>query len=169
MVPTEVSGVILTAQEFRDSLHLRYGGAPPSLPSKCHGFAHAFSVRHSMICMKGGLIHQRHNEIRDERTTRVSQALSSSAVRDEPLVTTLESLPSADTSSDCPQGSPVEHTSERGDLLPRHFGDHNTDCIVDARVTDLNMKSARKQTRKRFSLNRNGNSRFHGHLPDRPG
>ena len=55
----------LTAQEFRDSLALRYKKPLLSLPDKCDGCGASFDVNHTLSCRRGGLIGQRHNEVRD--------------------------------------------------------------------------------------------------------
>ena len=48
--------------QFRDGLAIRYLRDPPSLPPKC---GTALTLQHALDCKKGGLIIQRHNEIRD--------------------------------------------------------------------------------------------------------
>ena len=55
----------LTAQEFRDALVLRYWKPLLNVPSNCDGCGSPFSLNHALICRKGGLIIQRHNEVRD--------------------------------------------------------------------------------------------------------
>ena len=56
--------------------------------------------------MKGGLVHLRHNEIRDELAYLASQALSPSAVRDEPLINPGRAAPGAESRSDVGSTSP---------------------------------------------------------------
>ena len=53
------------AQEFRDALAVRYKKPPLSIPPHCDGCGAPSSLDHFLICNKGGLIVQRHNEIRD--------------------------------------------------------------------------------------------------------
>ena len=54
----------LSKREFRDALRLRYAWAIPDSPSVCVCGCD-FNADHAMICQRGGLIIQRHNEIRD--------------------------------------------------------------------------------------------------------
>ena len=55
----------LTAQEFRDALALHYRKPLLNVPSNCDGCGSPFSLDHTLICRKGGLIIQRYNEVRD--------------------------------------------------------------------------------------------------------
>ena len=55
----------LSATEFRDSLALRYHRPLLRLPALCDGCGSQFSTGHGLDCRKGGLVIQRHNEIRD--------------------------------------------------------------------------------------------------------
>ena len=55
----------LSAVEYRDALCVRYALPFLSVPSKCDGCGDCFTIQHALSCKKGGLITQRHNEIRD--------------------------------------------------------------------------------------------------------
>ena len=55
----------LIAQQFRDALALRYRKPLLNVPSNCDGCGSPFSLDHALICRKGGLIIQQHNEVRD--------------------------------------------------------------------------------------------------------
>ena len=55
----------LTAQEFRDALALRYRKPLLNVPSNSYGCGSPFLLDHALIFKKGGLIIQRHNEVRD--------------------------------------------------------------------------------------------------------
>ena len=65
VLPIERDNFHLTTNEFRDGLALRYGKPLLQLPPRCDGCGSEFSVNHALDCKKGGLIVQRHNEIRD--------------------------------------------------------------------------------------------------------
>ena len=134
----------LSAQEFRDSLLLRYGRAPPNLPSCCDGCGQKFSVRHALECPHGGLIIGRHNEVRDELGEIAALAFAPNAIRDEPKI--FPSHGASTTSTPAMTSAQVlTHTSkndkERGDLLIRGLWTKGTDCIIDVRITDTDAKS----------------------------
>ena len=145
--PTLISGTLLSAQEFRDSLHLRYARTPPGLPSLCDGCGSSFSVNHGLECKKGGLVLLRHNEIRDELASLASQALTPSAVRDEPLIQPsrgTESTPSTPGEASVQRDiSKTQLADERGDLLIRGLWSTGSDSIIDVRVTNVDCRTQR--------------------------
>ena len=63
-LPLKEYGFNLNKEEFRDALCLRYGWRPCDLPLICVCGA-SFSVSHSLMCIHGGLISRRHNDIHD--------------------------------------------------------------------------------------------------------
>ena len=78
VLPSIVSGTELSAQEFRDTLSMRYDGeAPPDLPARCGGCDAPFTLQDAIACKKGGLVVIfRHNEIRDELVNLAGKAPS---------------------------------------------------------------------------------------------
>jgi len=96
--PTSAAQTLLSALEFRDALCMRYGLEPPGLPSACDGCGAPFSKEHAVQCRKGGLVIQRHNEIRDELGALCAEAFSASKIRNEPLIDLSPFLPSAGAS-----------------------------------------------------------------------
>ena len=54
----------LNKREFRDAIKLRYGWELNDIPRVCV-YGDLFDADHALICMRGGNIIQRHNEIRD--------------------------------------------------------------------------------------------------------
>ena len=54
----------LNKREFRGAIKLRYDWEVADLPAMCTS-GDLFTVDHAMVCRRGGLIIQRHNEIRD--------------------------------------------------------------------------------------------------------
>ena len=54
----------LNKREFRDAIKLRCGWELNDIPTVCV-CRDLFDADHALICMRGGYIIQRHNEIRD--------------------------------------------------------------------------------------------------------
>ena len=63
-IPLKDMNFDLSKREFCDALRLRYDWPIPDSPSVCVCGC-SFTVDHAMICQRGGLVIQRHNEIRD--------------------------------------------------------------------------------------------------------
>ena len=63
-LPLKEFGFDLSKGEFRDAISLRYGWRPSDLPLTCV-CGESFTVAHSLMCVYGGLITHRHNDIRD--------------------------------------------------------------------------------------------------------
>ena len=151
VMPLTVNGTELSPQEFRDNLLLRQGRAPGDLPKHCDGCGATFTMTHALDCKVGGLIHQRHDEIKFELMEWASKALTPSAVRVEPLIhtdstpdegtkTNGKSKPEAKTNHHCNHSA---NDGQRGDVLVRGLFQRGTECIIDVRVTDLDSISQR--------------------------
>ena len=74
----------LSAQEFWDGLAIRYKKPLINTPELCDGCGSMFTLSHALSCRKGGLVIQRHNEVRDAISDLASQVWSK--VRREPIV-----------------------------------------------------------------------------------
>jgi len=74
----------LSAQQFRDALCLCYHHPLSLIPASCDGCGEDFSLTHVLDCRKGGLVTQRHNEVRDALGDLA--ALGYSEVVREPIV-----------------------------------------------------------------------------------
>ena len=74
----------LSATEFRDALAMRYQRPLLRMPATCDGCGAAFNLEHALDCRKGGLVIQRHNEIRDALGDLASIAFRN--VLKEPIV-----------------------------------------------------------------------------------
>jgi hypothetical protein len=142
VMPSTVNGTELSAQEFRDALHLSHGRAPGDLPSHCDGCGQKFNVEHALSCKLGGNVICRHKALTGTVVHIASKALIPSEVRNEPLIHF--SCCPAVTMSDLEQAnSPVvtrnlhkNRDETRGDVLIRGRWERGTDCIIDVRVTD---------------------------------
>ena len=84
--PSTVNGTDLGAQEWCDALFMRYGLETLDLPTHCDGCQSKFSISHALECKKGGLVTERHNELRDRVSDLAGKAFTPSHVRDDPLI-----------------------------------------------------------------------------------
>ena len=65
VVPAARHQFHLSAQEFRDALAIRYKKPLLGIPPQCDGCSAPFDLAHALSCRKGGLVTQKHNEVRD--------------------------------------------------------------------------------------------------------
>ena len=64
IIPLKEMGFTLNKEEFHDAVSLQYDWEINDIPRECV-CGERFNVIHAMICMKGGFVVQRHNELRD--------------------------------------------------------------------------------------------------------
>ena len=93
-------------------------------------------------CKTGGLVIQRHYEIKFELQELAAGALVPSVVRDDPQIYPGRSSNVEETEG---MSTPAE---ERGDLLVRFLWKHQTDCILDVRTTAQSSAKRRRATSK---------------------
>ncbi len=137
--PDRLNGTELSAEEFRDSLRLRFGLLPSFLPHRCDGCNERFTVEHAMSCKKGGLVVMRHNDVAAEWHHLCAQALQPSAVSDEPLIHTGRGVPNAGNTG-------VEAAADsRGDVAAHGFWRRGTTAVFDVRITDTDAPTYRGQ------------------------
>ena len=127
--------LLICAGNFRDALHVRYCRRPPYLPTHCDGCGAKFSTAHGIECKKGGLVIQRHDEIKFKLPDLATRALIPSVVRDEPQIYPARSADVEETDR------MSTSTEERGDRLIRNIWKHQTDCILDVRITKFDAPS----------------------------
>ena len=131
------------------------------MPKKCDGCGCNFSLEHALQCKKGGLVAERHNELRDEICYLAAQATTNSRVRGEPIIQTCHgpsnsmpasarvhearTTPTPSTNSpDSPSHHPTHENGNwlgRGDVLIHGLWERQTSCVIDARVTDTDAPS----------------------------
>ena len=119
----------MTAQEFRDALAVRYKKPLLNIPLSCDGCGSPSSLDHFLVCKKGGLITQRHNEIRDAIGDLA--ALVWGSVKREPVV--------KDISHDDSGEVLIADLCVRGVWLPQ------AEALFDVRVIDTDAQSYLRQ------------------------
>jgi hypothetical protein len=138
--PDRLNGTELSAEEFRDSLRLRLGLPLLDLPDRCDGCGQKFSVGHAMSCKKGGLVLLRHNDVAAEWHHLCAQALTPSAVSDEPLI---HSGRDSTVGVGTPDAVILQET--RGDVAVHGFWKRGATAVFDIRVTDTDAPTYRGQ------------------------
>ena len=136
-LPNTLNGTVLSEEEFRDSLRLRFGLTPLKLPSNCDGCGKKFDFNHAQqICKKGGLITHRHDDVAAAWSEFCARALKPSAVSHEPYIhtgrDTLKKAGVADTSIE---------KDMRGDVRVHGFWTKQQSTIFDVRITDADCKT----------------------------
>ena len=137
VMPQRLNGTVLTGEEFRDALRLRYGMRPEGMPQKCDGCGAAFSVEHALACKVGGQVSARHNDIKQEWMSLCAQARGKASVSDEPHIKTSQDVRDAGAT-----GGEVM-ANLRGDIGVHGFWKKGSSCIFDVRVTDTDQPSQR--------------------------
>ena len=135
--PSATIDTIVSAAEFRDGLHLRYGLPLLNLPKTCDGCLKPFSLEHALHCKVGGLVTQRHDEVAHQLGDLCAQALKPSAVHAEPIIIHGRTAETNNDNAQTASQSPQKFSDERGDLHIRGFWNKGTDTIVDVRVTNV--------------------------------
>jgi len=141
ITPNRMNGTLLSADEFRDSLRIRYGLVPLHLQQECDGCYQRFSVEHAMSCKKGGLITIRHDDVKGEWHQLCAQALTPSAVSDEPLIYSGRAVLREAQNNSTAEAVPPEY---RGDVAAHGFWERGTTAVFDIRITDTEAPSYRR-------------------------
>ena len=88
VLPSNVNGTALGAQEWRESLFLLYGINPPNLLSHCDYCGASLTIFHDLECNKGGLFTAHHNNLHDGVTDLSGKAFTPVHVRDDSKIFT---------------------------------------------------------------------------------
>ena len=148
IIPLKEMGFTLNKKEFHDVVSLRYDWEIKDIPSKCV-CGEQFDVNHAMICMKGGFVVQRHNELRDLEAELLN--LVCKDVETEPVLQDImgEVLGrGANTSQEA-----------RVDIHARGFWERQRSAFFDVRVYHPNAESYADLTPQQiYSKQRNENT-----------
>ena len=85
-MPDCFNGTLLSCEEMRDNLRLRYGMRPLGLQDRCDGCGKGFSIEHGLNCKKGGLVGIHHNDVRDEAGGLLETCFAKTYVSYEPPI-----------------------------------------------------------------------------------
>ena len=150
-IPNSLNGTVLSTEEFRDNLLLRYNLTPSNLPNKCDGCQQPFTITHALNCKHGGLINLRHTEIANEWAHLCSLALPKSTIIHEPTI-----FPSNVTTTDVPHNpktpnSPNHNThiayhNAKGDKGVIGFWSKGRMTIFDMRIVNTNSPTYQNST-----------------------
>ena len=130
VIPLAKNHFDLSAQEFRDALAIRYKKPLLNTSESCDGCGSVFSLSHALSCRKGGLVIQRHNEVRDALGDLAS--LVWSKVRREPVVRECNYMTGSNAL--------VADLGVRGVWLPQ------AEALFDIRVVDTDAQSYGSRT-----------------------
>ena len=140
-IPNTLNGNVLSKEEFRDSLRLRFGLGVENLPSKCDGCGAAFNVTHALNCKLGGLVSRRHHDVNRTFQHLCCQAFTPSSVSCEPLIQSNMDKRRAGGGPGGVTRDQLETLEDRGDTGVHSFWTKGSTCIFDVRVTNLDNAS----------------------------
>ena len=131
-LPLKEMGFNLNKREFRDGLSLRYDWPIADIPSTCL-CGENFTIDHAMICMRGGFVIQRHNELRDLEAELLNMVCK--YVATEPLLQDIEG-------EQLTRGSNKAQDA-RLDIHARGFWEPQRSAFFGVRVSHPNAESYR--------------------------
>ena len=126
-------------KEFRDAIKLQYDWEITDMPMLC-ALGVQFSVDHAMVCQRGGLIIQRHNELRDLEAEMLRMVYNDVEV--EPVLQEVT-------------GETLNHGANKApdarlDIHARDFWERQRSAFFDVRVCHPNADSYRDLTPKQI-------------------
>lgn len=149
VIPIKETNFNLNKREFRDAIKLRYDWEIADLPAMCT-CGDFLTVDHAMVCRHGGLIIQRHNEIRDLEAEMLRMVCTD--VETEPVLKEIT-------------GEELNRGANRApdtwlDIHARGFWDRQQSAFFDVRVCHPNADSHREPSPKQlFQLHENEKKR----------
>ena len=151
MIPIKEMNFNLNKREFRDAIKLRYDWESTDIPAICT-CRDLFTVNHAMVCRRGGLIIQRHNEIRDLEAEMLHMVCTD--VETEPALQEI-------TGEELNRGA-NKATDARLDVHARGFWDRQQSAFFDVRVCHPKADSIENCLRNRYpnymKMRRRGNT-----------
>ena len=149
VIPIKEMNFNLNKREFRDAIKLRYDWEIADLLAMCT-CGDLFTVDHAMVCQHGGLIIQRHNEIRDLEAEMLRMVCTD--VEIEPVLQEI-------TGEELNRGA-NKAPDARLDLHARGFCGRQQSMFFDVRVCHPNADSYRELSLKQiFQLHENEKKR----------
>ena len=149
VIPLKEMNFNLNKREFRDAIKLRYDLEITDMPAICT-CGDLFTVDHAMVCRRGGLIIQRHNEIRDLEAEMLRMVCTD--VETEPVLQEI-------TGEELNRGAD-KVPDARLDVHARGFWDRQQSAFFDVRVCHPNADSYRELSPKQiFQLHENEKKR----------
>ena len=157
VIPSRLNGTVLSANEWRDNVRLRFNLVPLDLPQNCDGCGCRMTVEHAMQCKKGGLVHIRHDDLGKEFAYLAGCALSHTRVEREPLIHSSVGRRAREVAAEegeadptpTPQQQSTSDTDEtRGDVGIHGFWERGRQAVFDFRVTDTDCRSYRHKDPK---------------------
>ena len=150
-IPLKEMNFTLNKREFRDAIKLRYGWEFNDIPTVCV-CGDLFDADHAMICMRGGYIIQRHNEIRDLEA-EILQAVCTD-VEMEPVLQEV-------TGEVLPRGA-NKAPDARLDIRAQGFWVREQSAFFDVRVYHPNVDSYKNLTTEQiYKLHENDKKRLY--------
>eukprot|EP00956_Cyclotella_meneghiniana_P042116 scaffold248361_cov42-Cyclotella_meneghiniana.AAC.1 len=119
--PNRFNGTVLSSEEFRDNLRLRYNLKPLGMPETCDGCGKQMTVEHALSCKVGGLVHIRHDDVAQEWGYLCGLGFKPSRVSYEPLINT--SRGGATDGAPAPNESTNPGNRNRGNATNGNGGD----------------------------------------------
>ena len=85
-IPHCLNGMELSWEELRYNLRLRYRLMDKDIPATCDGYSKKFSIKHSLLCPKGGLVLARHEGAAKECGALGARSLNPGDISYEPKI-----------------------------------------------------------------------------------
>ena len=140
---TTVTGTLLLATLFHDFLCTHYNVISLNLQINCDGCVTAFKLCHALSWIKGGLIIERNNEVRDKLLYLSRQAFTSESVCAQPWIHQGDTI----SEREICQGND-EDKNTRGDMMIQGLWYWYTCPIIDIKTGNADVDSYKYEPMK---------------------